>query len=234
MVVLVLVLLLSGLATLWVARSVAEVLPDVGRDHLGDDAWTDPLGLYVPAGFQVARIPDCAAGSLTRMVLWDADSNPYWEVSGPPTRMSQFVVGAEPEGFTTDVAYRDPPPDVMLRLVAFRRNGGPVGIRYTNEDLSETRVLAGEPLRRYTPSGFQGASVCGTSDVGVDDDGIVRPDLAPPGAEDAPTPTPDPQPDPGDEREDPIDPDPGDEPVLDGDEDFEELDYEELIEDPDG
>ena len=35
--VLVVVLAVTGLVTMAVARQVGEVLPDVGKDHLGDD-----------------------------------------------------------------------------------------------------------------------------------------------------------------------------------------------------
>lgn len=221
---LVALLVVLGVATLLVARSVAEVLPDIGSDHLGEDSWDDPLGLYVPAGFQVARVPDCAAGSFTRIVLWDADSNPFWEVSGPPTALSQFVVGAEPEGFTTTVDYQDPPADAVLRLVAFRRNGGPVGLRFTADDLSDTRVVSGSPLRRFTVSGFQSADVCDDDGDPVDDDGIVRPDLSRPTSPlDLDTTDDDPLTD---------EPETDGGPIDDGgelDEDQEDLDYEDLI-----
>ena len=155
------VVAVMGFVTLGVGKRVADVLPDVGKDHLGSDAWEEPLGLHLGGGFQVARIPDCAAGAITRIALWDASSRPYWEVTGSPTPLTSFVVGVAPEGFTEVVRYRDPPPAAVLRLVAWRRDGGPIGIRYRANDLVDNRVVALTPLQRFTISGFQTARVCG-------------------------------------------------------------------------
>ncbi len=158
------VLLVVGIAAVAVGGQVAKVLPDVGKDQLGADGWADPLGLERIDQLQLAHIPDCAAGQVTRIVLWDADSEPYWEVSGPPTAMVSFVVGIAPAGFTEVEPYRAPPADEVVRLVAFRRSGGPVGIRYTAAQIPTGRVVSGNPLRRFTGSGFQAEDVCGTTD----------------------------------------------------------------------
>ena len=101
-----------------------------------------------------------AAGAFTRMVLWDPESQPYWEVEGPATPLTSFLVGVAPEGFRTVTEFRDPPRGALLRLVAFRRDGGPVGIRYRATDLRPNRVVSGNPLTRFTIEGFQTAEVC--------------------------------------------------------------------------
>ena len=49
----------------------------------------------------------------------------------------------------------------MLRLVVFRKIGGAAGIRYLQGQLPTNRVVSGNPLSRYTISGFQTAKVCG-------------------------------------------------------------------------
>lgn len=152
------------LVTLALVRQVADVLPEVGKDQMGEDNWDAPLGVNIGGGFQVARVPDCAAGAFTRIVLWDARSEPYWEVSGPATPLTGFVVGIAPEGFTVETTYRDPPAGAVLRLVAFRKDGGPVGIRYYRSNLRENRVVSGHPLQQFTISGFQTARVCGTGE----------------------------------------------------------------------
>lgn len=163
---LVVVLAVTGLVTMVVARQVGEVLPDVGKDHLGDDNWTAPLGMHLGGGFQIARIPDCAAGAVTRMALWDASSQAYWEASGPPTPLTSFVVGVAPQGFTVVTPYKDPPRDALLRLVVWRKDGGPIGLRYRANDLVESRVVSMSPLQRFTISGFQTAKVCGDGTEG--------------------------------------------------------------------
>jgi len=161
--VLVLVVVLAGMGifTLAAASRVAEVLPEVPKDQLGDDTWDNPLGLEKAGAFQVAHIPDCAAGAITRIVLWDADSEPFWEITGPATPMTSFVVGVLPPGFTEVEPYRVPPAGTVLRLVAFPQVGGTAGIRYQAGQLRVGRVVSGTPLSRYTVSGFQTAEVCG-------------------------------------------------------------------------
>lgn len=163
--VLAVLLAVTGAVTVGLAGRAAEVLPEVGKDQLGEDNWTDPLGVHLAADFQVARVPDCAAGAFTRLVLWNPESEPYWEVEGPPTPLTSFLVGVAPEGFTTVTPYRDPPRGEVLRLVAFRRDGGPVGIRYQATDLRPTRVVSGNPLSRFTIEGFQTARVCGDAEA---------------------------------------------------------------------
>jgi hypothetical protein len=158
--VLAVLLLVVGVATVALTRRAVEVLPEVGRDQLGDDNWADPLGVHLAGGLHVARVPDCAAGAFTRMVLWDPESQPYWEVEGPATPLTSFLVGVAPEGFRTVTEFRDPPRGALLRLVAFRRDGGPVGIRYRATDLRPNRVVSGNPLTRFTIEGFQTAEVC--------------------------------------------------------------------------
>ena len=160
----------TGLATATLVGRAADVLPEVGRDQLGEDNWSDPLGVHLASDFQVARVPDCAAGAFTRLVLWDPESQPYWEVEGPATPLTSFLVGIAPEGFATVTPYRDPPAGEVLRLVAFRRDGGPVGIRYQATDLRPNRVVSGNPLMRFTIEGFQTARVCEDSDTSPADD----------------------------------------------------------------
>ena len=150
-----------GIATVAVGVQVADVLPEVGKDQLGQDVWTDPVGLEGAGGLAVAHIPDCAAGAVTRIALWDADSTPYWEVAGPATPLSSFFVGAAPAGFTVVTPYAEPPPGTVLRLVVFRKLGGVAGIRYKGSQLRENRVVSGNPLSRYTIAGYQTAKVCG-------------------------------------------------------------------------
>ncbi|QXC63233.1 hypothetical protein KSP35_10845 [Aquihabitans sp. G128] len=176
--VFVAVVAVIGLATAVVGRNVVHVLPEVGKDHLGSDAWSEPLGIEKGDGLNIARLPECAAGSITRIVLWDPESKPYWEVSGPATAMTAFFVGLTPKGFTVITPYREPPPGSVLRLVAFRQEGEVAGIRYKASDLRKGRVVSGNPLARYTVAGFQDAKVCSDSAVtpttlDVDGDGAA-------------------------------------------------------------
>lgn len=143
------------------AISVSEALPQVGRDEQGDDPWSDPVGVEKVGSFQIAHVPDCAAGPVVRIALWDESSKPYWEVSGPPTPMTMFVIGVTPKGFTSVVPLRTPRPGASLRLVVIRRVKGAAGVRYTSSDLRPDRVVAMLPLSRFTIAGFQTADVCG-------------------------------------------------------------------------
>lgn len=168
MLVLVGIVVVMVLATLTVGRSVAGVLGEVPKDRLGTDPWTATLGVERADPFQLVYLPECAAGSVTRIVLWDEDSEPYWEVTGPPTPMASFVVGGTPTGFTEVVPFREPPRGAMVRLVAFRRAGDPVGLRYRDVDLVTGRVIATRSLSRFSRDGFLTAEVCG-------DDASVEP-----------------------------------------------------------
>jgi hypothetical protein len=160
LVVLLLVLAAVAIAVVSLWGSVKEVMPEVGRDRLGEDPWDDPIGLENVDGFQIAHVPDCALAPITRIVLWDENSRAYWQVSGPPTPMTTFSVGATPDGFTVDKEYTAPPPGSVLRLVAFRTVGGAAGIRYRRADLVTNRVMSGSPLSRFTIAGYQTARVC--------------------------------------------------------------------------
>jgi hypothetical protein len=165
---LVLAVLLLGIGGLAfkAAFDVSEALPEVGRDARGEDPWTDPIGLEKAGAFAIAHLPDCAAGPIVRIALWDESSKPYWEVSGPPQPLTQFVVGVTPEGFTEEVKFRAPPRGAVLRLVVIRRVKGPAGVRYQESDLRSKRVVAMLPLTRFTVEGFQTADVCGQDEDG--------------------------------------------------------------------
>lgn len=167
------VFLVLAVATVVVARQVADVLPEVPKDQLGDDNWAEPLGVELNSGFQVGRLPDCAAGSVTRIALWDADSNPYWEVSGPATPMNAFYIGVLPGGFTEVEPYREPPPGELVRLVVFRKVGGAAGLRYRTSQLRTGFVMSGRPLTSYTVEGFQSEQLCGETQTDGDDPGAV-------------------------------------------------------------
>ena len=164
------VIAVAAVAALIYGQQVTEVLGEVGKDHLGDDPWEDPLGVELNSGYEIGHIPDCGAAPITRIVLWDAESSPYWEVAGPPPPIQSFFVGAPPGGFEEIVPFEEPPPGEVLRLVVFRRTGGPAGLRYQRSDLRDERVMSGRPLRSFTREGFQGASVCGDASVNPEDD----------------------------------------------------------------
>jgi hypothetical protein len=146
-----------------VGSMVADALPRVPKDKAGEDNWEDPLAIDANKnGLMRVLIPDCAASPITRIVLWDENSKPYWEVSGRPTPMAQFVLGFTPEGFSVDVPWTKPANSATLRLVAFRRVGGPIGLRFSFDDLTEGRVMGGMPLASYSVDGWKKASVCGS------------------------------------------------------------------------
>jgi hypothetical protein len=151
---------------LW--SNVADVLPDVGKDRQGEDPWEDPVGMEKVGVFQLARIPDCAAAPVERIELWDEDSNPYWQVAGPPTPMATFAVGVTPEGFTEIEPYTEPPADAVLRLVVVRSVKGVAGVRYLIDDLQEGYAVVGVPRTRYAVEDFQTGDVCGGDE---DEDG---------------------------------------------------------------
>ncbi len=154
------VILVLTVSTVVVSRQLADVIGEVPKDELGEDAWTDQLGIELFGGLQVAQVPQCAADPITRIALWDADSNPYWEVAGPPTPFTSFVIGAAPAGFSEVEPYRAPPEDELVRLVVFRRVGGVAGMRYREIDLVDGKVISGSPLRTYTREGFRKEKVC--------------------------------------------------------------------------
>ncbi|HWJ99040.1 MAG TPA: hypothetical protein VNQ33_12835 [Acidimicrobiales bacterium] len=153
-----------AIASLVIWSDVSDVLPDVGKDKQGQDPWNDPVGIERVGVFQVVHIPDCAAAPVVRIGLWDEDSKPYWEVSGPPTPMDSFAIGAVPEGFAEDTAYEKPPAGAVLRLVVFRKVKGVAGVRYQETDLRTGYVVSGTPLNRYEVDKFQTGSVCGDED----------------------------------------------------------------------
>lgn len=159
MIFLLVLAVISVLAAI-TARQVTGVLPEVARDQLGEDRWAEPLGVEPAGDFTVGHVPDCAAGPITRIVLWDADSKPYWEVAGPAKPLTDFVVGVTPEGFLPVVPFEEPPSGAVLRLIAFRSIGGAAGIRYTGLDLKPGRVISGKPITSYTLDGFKNALVC--------------------------------------------------------------------------
>jgi len=160
-VVFVLVIGVMAVASVAIWSDVSDILPDVGKDKQGEDPWNDPVGIERVGVFQVVHIPDCAAAPVVRIALWDEQSKPYWEVSGPPTPMDSFAIGAVPQGFTQDKAYEKPPAGSVLRLVVFRKVKGVAGVRYQESDLRTGYVVSGTPTSRYTVEGFQTGQMCG-------------------------------------------------------------------------
>lgn len=152
------------LASLALWKDIGDVLPVVGKDKQGEDPWNDPVGVEKVGGFQVVHIPDCAAAPVVRIALWDEDSVPYWEVSGPATPMNSFAVGGTPQGFTEDRPYKKPPADAVLRLVVFRKVKGVAGVRFQESDLRSGYVASGTPISRYGVEDYQTGSVCGSED----------------------------------------------------------------------
>ena len=159
--VFVLVLGVMAVASVALWSDVGAVLPDIGKDKQGDDPWNDPVGVEKVGNFHVVRIPDCAAAPVVRIALWDEASDPYWEVSGPPTPMDSFAIGATPEGFSELTPYEAPPADAVLRLVVFRKVKGVAGVRYQTSDLRSGYVASGQPISRYGVENFQTGDVCG-------------------------------------------------------------------------
>ena len=110
------VIALAGVVTLSLGLRLKSVLKVVGRDKVGTDPWTDPVGVERTAtGFLIAHLPDCAQAPIERIVLWDGNSQPLWEVAGPPAPLGSFVIGAVPPGFTTIHAYRATPSNTVVR-----------------------------------------------------------------------------------------------------------------------
>lgn len=158
------VLVVVGLVTLALADDVAGVIPQVGKDAQGEDPWTDPVAVEKAGPYQIVHIPDCALAPVERIVLWDEDSKPYWEVSGPAASLSAFVIGATPPGFAVDVPFDEPPADAVLRIGVFRTTRGAAGVRYRASDLRTgyaVSVVSGNDLSRYEPERFTKGDVCG-------------------------------------------------------------------------
>ena len=168
-----LVIGVMAVASVAIWSDVGNVLPDVGKDKQGVDPWNDPVGVEKVAGFQVVRIPDCAAAPVVRIGLWNEDSTPYWEVSGPPTPMASFAIGATPEGWVENQAFTAPPADAVLRLVVFRKVKGVAGVRYQASDLRTGYVVSGLPISRYGVEDFQTGDVCGDEDEDGEDGGTT-------------------------------------------------------------
>jgi hypothetical protein len=162
--VLCLVLAAMGIVALVSWTRVTEVVPDVGKDKQGVDPWEDPLGVEPVGQFQIVHIPDCAAAPVVGIELWDDDSQPYWAVSGPPSVMNSFAIGATPEGFTVDTPFTAPPANAVLRLAVVRSVKGVAGVRFETSDLREGYVASGEPISRYGLDDFRTGAVCGDED----------------------------------------------------------------------
>ncbi len=158
------IVLVMAIAAMVLWSNVADVLPDIGKDEQGEDPWDYPVGVERVNQFQVVHIPDCAAGPVVRIELWDEDSNPYWAVSGPATPMTSFVIGVQPEGFEEITPYKDPPAGAVLRLLVVRSVKGVAGVRFQTSDLRSGYVVSGLPLSRYLVEDFQTGAVCGKED----------------------------------------------------------------------
>lgn len=158
------ILAVMAIASFSLWNDLGDVLPDIGKDKQGEDPWNDPVGVEKVGGFQVVHIPDCAAAPVVRIALWNEASEPYWEVSGPPTPMESFAVGATPEGFEEIKAYEAPPAEAVLRLVVFRKVKGVAGVRFQETDLRSGYAASGLPISRYEVADFKTGEVCGDED----------------------------------------------------------------------
>ena len=163
-----LAVMVLGAVALW--DDVAEVLPIVGKAQQGEDPWRDAVGIEKVGDFHLAHIPDCAAAPVVRIELWDEDSEAYWAVSGPPTPMASFVVGALPPGWTEVTPFREPPRESILRLVVVRSVKGVAGTRYRSEDLRTGLVTTGIPPTRFEVDDFQTGRFCNGEFGGSDDE----------------------------------------------------------------
>jgi hypothetical protein len=160
---LVLALVVVGLLAALLAARVSGALSDVGRDADGTDPWIDPIGLEpVKGGFLVGRVPDCASAPITRITVWDQDSKPIWDVTGPPTALPAFIVGVAPNGFRVVTPYEKPADDTLVRLIVNRQLLGVAGVRYAADDLGRGKVTTyyEGAYHTFSRSGFQGAAVC--------------------------------------------------------------------------
>ena len=113
-------------------------------------------------GVLVGRAPDCAAAPVTRITIWDQDSKPIWDVTGPPTALPAFIVGAAPNGFRVVTPYEKPADDAVVRLIVNRQRLGVAGVRYAADDLGRGKVTTyyEGAYHTFSRSGFQGADVC--------------------------------------------------------------------------
>lgn len=159
----VLALVVLALLAALLGGRVSGVLSDVGRDEGGTDPWSDSLGVEpVAGGYLVAHVPDCGTAPIVRIALWDQDSQPLWEVTGPPTALASFFVGSAPKGFHVVTPYEKPSNGETVRLVIERQIAGVAGVRYANVDLGKGHVSTyyEGAYHTYSHAGFQSADVC--------------------------------------------------------------------------
>lgn len=159
--VLAVLLLVVGLVTAALADDVADVLPQIGKDEQGEEPWSDPVAVEKAGPYRIIHVPDCALAPIDKVVLWDEDSKPYWEVQGPAASLSTFVIGATPPGFDVVVPFEEPPPGVILRIGVFRTTGSAAGTRYRESDLRTGYAAGGDPVVRYKRESFTKGDVCG-------------------------------------------------------------------------
>lgn len=170
------VVVVVAAAVVSIGGRVADTLPEVGRDDTGSDTWRAPLAVQeLNEEVVLGVVPDCAAGPITRIVLWDPESEPYWEVSGPARPVQDFFVGFPIEGFSTDVEFRRPPDDELVRLIVFRRVGSPAGVRFRYSDIANGRLMGGSPLRSYTRDGWLSEAECTGPGGGTGDSDAPEP-----------------------------------------------------------
>ncbi len=156
-------LVLVALSAVVLAGRVTGALSDVGRDADGSDPWTDPIGMEpVARGYLVAHLPNCAAAPITRITIWDQDSKPIWDVTGPPTALPAFIVGVVPRGFKELTPYDKPSRSTLVRLLVDRRLLGVAGVRYRAQDLRAGKVTTyyEGAYHTFSRAGFQAADVC--------------------------------------------------------------------------
>jgi hypothetical protein len=161
--VFVVVLAFAGLLTLALGVRLRGSLSDVGRDRAGLDPWTDPVGIEkTKSGFLIAHLPGCAQAPVVRIILWDNNSQPIWEVAGPQLPLQSFVLGAPPKGFHTVHPLRRPGRDELVRIVVVRRLMGVAGGRFKQSNLRSGKVvtLDAEKQHVYTVDGFKGLDLC--------------------------------------------------------------------------
>ena len=138
---------------------MADVLPEVGKDQLGDDPWDDPIGVEMAGAFQLAHIPDCAAGSgHPHRPVGRGLASRTGRSRARPRPMASFVVGVTPDGLPGRHALpRAAAPGAVLRLVVFRqgRRARPASATRPSDLRVGAAWSAGSPLSRFTVDGFQ-------------------------------------------------------------------------------